>query len=114
MRQLDAGCEALHFGQIRIMDDRDPGHRAIWSLLQRVRRYARTRNRGFVLCGATPTANTTTPYPPPRGPTRCASCCSTFTRARCGPTKWTPCAPAPTAPPSTTATPATWPGPFMG
>jgi hypothetical protein len=51
-RQIDAGCEALHFGQIRIIDDRDPGHRAAWSLLQRVRRYARTRNRGFVLCDA--------------------------------------------------------------
>lgn len=51
-RQIDAGCEALHFGQIRLMDDRDPGHRAIWSLMQRIRRYARTRNRGFVLCDA--------------------------------------------------------------
>jgi len=52
VRQLDAGCEALHFGQIRLIDDRDPGHRAMWRLLQRVRRYARTRNRGFVLCDA--------------------------------------------------------------
>ncbi len=52
VRQLDAGCEALHFGQIELMDDQDPGHRATWSLLQRVRRYARTRNRGFVLCDA--------------------------------------------------------------
>ncbi|MGI4834890.1 MAG: hypothetical protein ACRYFK_15660 [Janthinobacterium lividum] len=51
-RQIDAGCEALHFGQIRLIDDRDPGHRAAWSLLRRVRRYARTRNRGFVLCDA--------------------------------------------------------------
>ena len=52
VRQIDAGCEALHFGQIRLIDDRDAGHRAIWSLLRRVRRYARTRNRGFVLCDA--------------------------------------------------------------
>jgi hypothetical protein len=50
--QLNAGCEALHFGQIMLLGDRDPGHRATWSLLQRVRRYARTRNRGFVLCDA--------------------------------------------------------------
>ncbi|MDJ0364267.1 hypothetical protein QMK33_03830 [Hymenobacter sp. H14-R3] len=52
--QLDAGCEALHFGQIRLIDDaaHDPGHRAFWGLLQRIRRYARTRNRGFVLCDA--------------------------------------------------------------
>lgn len=52
VQQIDVGCEALHFGQVQIMDDRDPGHRAFWSLLQRVRRYARTRNRGFVLCDA--------------------------------------------------------------
>ena len=51
-RQIDAGCEALHFGQVMLMDDRDPGHRAWWSMLQRVRAYARTRNRGFVLCDA--------------------------------------------------------------
>ena len=51
-RQIDAGCEALHFGQVRLMDNRDPGHRAWWSMLARVRRYARTRNRGFVLCDA--------------------------------------------------------------
>jgi hypothetical protein len=51
-RQIDAGCEAIHFGQVMSMDDRDPGHHAWWSLLQRVRTYARTRNRGFVLCDA--------------------------------------------------------------
>lgn len=51
-RQIDAGCEALHFGQVSLMDDRDPGHRAWWSMLTRVRRYARTRNRGFVFCDA--------------------------------------------------------------
>lgn len=52
VRQLDAGCEALHFGQIQLIDDRDPGHRATWSVLQRIRHYARTHNRGFVLCDA--------------------------------------------------------------
>jgi hypothetical protein len=51
-QQIDAGCEALHFGQVMRMDDRDAGHHAWWSLLQRVRAYARTRNRGFVLCDA--------------------------------------------------------------
>ena len=51
-RQLDAGCEALHFGQVEMMDHRDPGHRGWWSMLTRVRRYARARNRGFVLCDA--------------------------------------------------------------
>lgn len=51
-RQIDAGCEALHFGQVMMMDRRDPGHHGWWSMLQRVRTYARTRNRGFVLCDA--------------------------------------------------------------
>ena len=51
-REIDAGCEALHFGQVMLMDDRDPGHRAWWSMLQRVRAYARARNQGFVLCDA--------------------------------------------------------------
>lgn len=49
---IDAGCEALHFGQVQLMDDRDLGHHAWWALLQRVRAYARMRNRGFVLCDA--------------------------------------------------------------
>ena len=51
-RQIDAGCEALHFGQVSMMDHRDPGHHGWWSMLTRVRAYARTRNRGFVLCDA--------------------------------------------------------------
>ena len=51
-RQIAAGCEAIHFGQIRLIDDRDPGHHAAWSVLSRIRRYARTHNRGFVLCDA--------------------------------------------------------------
>lgn len=50
--QLDAGCEAIHFGQVMRMDDRDAGHHGWWSMLQRVRAYGRTRNRGFVLCDA--------------------------------------------------------------
>lgn len=51
-QQLDAGCEALHFGQVMRMDDRDAGHHGWWAMLQRVRAYAQTRNRGFVLCDA--------------------------------------------------------------
>lgn len=34
------------------MDDHDAGHHGWWSMLQRVRAYAQTRNRGFVLCDA--------------------------------------------------------------
>lgn len=51
-RQIDAGCEALHFGQVMLMDNRDAGHHAWWGLLQRIRAYARTRNRGWILCDA--------------------------------------------------------------
>ena len=51
-QQLDAGCEAIHFGQVMQMDDRDAGHHGWWDMLRRVRAYARTRNRGFVLCDA--------------------------------------------------------------
>lgn len=51
-QQIDAGCEAIHFGQVRAMDDHDAGHHGWWSMLQRVRAYARNRNRGFVLCDA--------------------------------------------------------------
>lgn len=50
---IDIGVEAVHFGQVEIMDDRDPGHRHWADLLQRVRRYAaRNARRRFVLCDA--------------------------------------------------------------
>lgn len=51
-RQIAAGCEAIHFGQVEMMDRRDSGHAGWWSMLRRVRRYAQYRNRGFVLCDA--------------------------------------------------------------
>ncbi len=50
---IDLGVEAIHFGQVEIMDDRDPGHRHWCDMLARVRRYARKHaRRGFVLCDA--------------------------------------------------------------
>ncbi|MCC2545880.1 hypothetical protein LJY25_05445 [Hymenobacter sp. BT175] len=52
VRLLDAGCEAIHFGQVNLMNRRDPGHHAWWRMLRQIRAYARTRNRGFVLCDA--------------------------------------------------------------
>ena len=50
---IDIGCEAIHFGQVEIMDDRDPD-RAHWrDMLTHVRAYAKKHaRRGFVLCDA--------------------------------------------------------------
>ncbi|MBI1373988.1 MAG: hypothetical protein GC159_14795 [Phycisphaera sp.] len=52
-RYIDAGCEAIHFGQVMIMDDADPGHRHWLDLLGRVRAYAHEHaRRHLVLCDA--------------------------------------------------------------
>jgi hypothetical protein len=54
---IDVGIEAIHFGQVGLMDKNDPGH-AHWSdMLNRVRGYARKHaRRHFLLCDAhTPT-----------------------------------------------------------
>ncbi|MFH2075974.1 MAG: hypothetical protein ABIJ57_11625, partial [Pseudomonadota bacterium] len=52
-RYMDAGYEALHFGQINIMDDNDPGHVYWLELLGRVRAFAASHaRRRFVLCDA--------------------------------------------------------------
>jgi hypothetical protein len=51
-RYIDAGFEALHFGQVDIMNRADVGNVCWWTLLQRIREYARTHNRGLVLCDA--------------------------------------------------------------
>lgn len=50
---LDIGVEALHFGQVEIMDNRDPDH-AFWAeLLDKVRAYARQHaRRHWVVCDA--------------------------------------------------------------
>ncbi len=50
---IDAGCEAIHFGQAEIMDRNDPDHQHWWRLLQKVREYgARHARRHLVLCDA--------------------------------------------------------------
>lgn len=41
-RYMDAGYEALHLGQIHLMDHGDPGLAHWWDLLERIRGYART------------------------------------------------------------------------
>lgn len=48
---IDIGVEAIHFGQVEIMDDNDADHRYWQDLLNRVRRYGRTNSRrGFLIC----------------------------------------------------------------
>ncbi|MEM1442787.1 MAG: hypothetical protein AAGF67_10625 [Verrucomicrobiota bacterium] len=52
-RYIDCGMEALHFGQVMIMNEADPGHRHWFDLLTRVRSYAKRHGRrNFVLCDA--------------------------------------------------------------
>jgi hypothetical protein len=52
-RYVDCGIEAIHFGQVMIMDDADPGHRHWIDMLSRVRAYARKNaRRHLVLCDA--------------------------------------------------------------
>lgn len=49
---IDRGIEALHMGQVELMDDNDPNHQYWWDLLSKIRAYAKTRNRGLVLIDA--------------------------------------------------------------
>ena len=50
---LDAGCEALHFGQAELMNRHDPKSEHWSELLDAVRRYAKKKaRRHFVLCDA--------------------------------------------------------------
>lgn len=53
----DVGIEAIHFGQVGLMDKNDPGHAGWLDLLGRVRAYARKHaRRHFLVCDAhTPT-----------------------------------------------------------
>jgi hypothetical protein len=51
-RYISVGCEAIHFGQPEIMNRRDVGNQQWWALLQKVRAYGATRNRGVVVCDA--------------------------------------------------------------
>jgi hypothetical protein len=54
---IDAGIEAIHFGQVGLMDNNDPGHTGWLDMLGRIRAYARQHaRRHLVLCDAhTPT-----------------------------------------------------------
>ena len=54
---IDAGIEAIHFGQVSLMDQNDPGHVGWLDMLGRVRAYAKLHaRRHMVICDAhTPT-----------------------------------------------------------
>ncbi len=54
---IDAGIEAIHFGQVGLMDNNDPGHAGWLDMLQRVRAYAHQHaRRHLLICDAhTPT-----------------------------------------------------------
>jgi len=54
---IDVGIEAIHFGQVGLMDKNDPGHAGWLDMLGRVRAYARKQaRRHFLICDAhTPT-----------------------------------------------------------
>ena len=50
---MDVGIEAIHFGQVEIMDDKDPDHAHWLDMMSRVRRYAaQNARRHFVMCDA--------------------------------------------------------------
>jgi len=52
-RYIDIGVEAIHFGQVEIMDDRDRNHAGWTDMMARVRRYAaKNARRHLLLCDA--------------------------------------------------------------
>jgi len=52
-RYIDIGIEAIHFGQVEIMDDNDPDHRGWRDMMTRVRQYAaKHARRHFLLTDA--------------------------------------------------------------
>ncbi|MCY3024524.1 MAG: hypothetical protein NTW87_36575 [Planctomycetota bacterium] len=52
-RYIDAGYEGIHFGQVHLMNQNDPGHRHWFDVLGRIRAYAATHaRRHLVLCDA--------------------------------------------------------------
>jgi alpha-galactosidase len=50
---IDVGIEAIHFGQVELMDKNDTEHKLWWDMMSRVRRYAsKNARRHIVLCDA--------------------------------------------------------------
>lgn len=53
MGYIDAGAEALHMGQVRLMGKNDPTRKHTWSISTAIHDYAKAAaRRGFVLCNA--------------------------------------------------------------
>ncbi len=48
---IDAGIKAIHFGQIDLIDDNDPGYLHFYHLLSEIRAYAHGK-KSFILCDA--------------------------------------------------------------
>ncbi|MCC6446035.1 MAG: hypothetical protein IT210_21600 [Armatimonadetes bacterium] len=52
-RYIDAGMEAIHFGQVALIGAKDPGFSHWWDMLTRTRRYARQKaRRHLLICDA--------------------------------------------------------------
>jgi len=51
-RYINVGIEAIHFGQAEIMNKEDIGNKSWWELLERIRTYSISKNRGVVICDA--------------------------------------------------------------
>jgi hypothetical protein len=50
---INAGCEAIHWGQVALIGAADPKHEHWWEVLSRARQYAKTHaRRHMVLCDA--------------------------------------------------------------
>jgi hypothetical protein len=53
MRYIDIGIEAIHFGQVALMDDNDRGHKHWLDMMARIRGYAaKHARRRMVICDA--------------------------------------------------------------
>ncbi|MDP8245470.1 MAG: hypothetical protein P9L94_15405 [Candidatus Hinthialibacter antarcticus] len=53
VRYIDIGVEAIHFGQVEIMDDRDEDRQHWLDMMTRIRQYAKEHaRRHFILCDA--------------------------------------------------------------
>jgi alpha-galactosidase len=50
---IDVGIEAIHFGQVELMDKNDKDHKYWWDMMSRIRKYAfKNARRHLVLCDA--------------------------------------------------------------
>lgn len=50
---IDKGIEAIHMGQVELMDDKDPNHTHWWNLLTKIRNYAKSKKQRGCFVGCT-------------------------------------------------------------